>query len=315
MFKRFLFVFFFAFLAIGLIACDGEEVERTFAADGEFMAFEWKLNYGAPQVSSVTVTIKNDKIVSYFIDAIQSQKVEDANYEFNAKTKKELKYDYRMHDPARSKTEEEYKAWMKEEGLLEWFEQAELIEKFFLDNSPEELTVDDEKVINNVEGGVTIADDSYSKLAKQAVQNAKDGVATTYVVGTGQQHGTDVYFATAQVNDKGEFTELVIDTIQGKHTEGVFSWNEKTKQELKYAYRMHGNFGLPEEEYKAFLKAEGKLEWFEQANIIAANVLEKGLASFVVNAEDKAEGEAYASVTVTVNHYKDVLVKLYNNFK
>ena len=42
-----------------LAACKGE---RTYKADGVYLAFSAGENYGAPQVTVVKVTIENDKI-------------------------------------------------------------------------------------------------------------------------------------------------------------------------------------------------------------------------------------------------------------
>ena len=83
--------------------------------------------------------------------------------------------------------------------------------------------------------GVSIIDNEYVAVAKQAVKNAKKGV--TQVVTT---NGSDLVWATVKIDKEGKLSEIKIDTRQGsKGTDGKFVWNEKTKQELQYLYGMH----------------------------------------------------------------------------
>ena len=326
MFKKILLVFVVALSAVLFVACDDEKdpvvEERTYVADGEFTAFRWEIHSNnGPQVSSVTVTIEDDEVVGYYIDVIQNTKTvvpateteaEKVTYAFNDKTKKELGYGYRMHGQ-RDKSEADYKAYLKEEGLLEWFEQAKLIEDFFLAEGPDKLTVDEGNYITNVEGGVTIKDGGYSTLAKEALELAKEGTAKAWI-----PSGNSVVFATAKVDKDGKFTELELDTIQGSVKDGKYVWNEKTKQELGYDYRMHnGAKDLSEADYKKKLEDEGLLEWFEQAKIITDGVLANGVSSLELTDGklDSAEGKTYAGVTITASAYKDVLTKLYDKFK
>ena len=69
--------------------------------------------------------------------------------------------------------------------------------------------------------------------------------------------------------------------------------------------------------YQAYLTEQGKLEWFEQANMITAYALENGLAGLVMDdATKKLDGsvEALAGVSVTVDHYLAVLEAVYAAF-
>src|SRR5690554_8081673 len=127
--KRFMSVFVIALLSVALLACGKKE----FAHDGTFLAVEAGDNYGAAMVTWVEVVVEDGKIKSFNIDALQG-KIEDGKHVWNEKSKKELAYDYRMHDPARSMSEADYKTWLKENNKLEWFEQANLIEAHFLAN-------------------------------------------------------------------------------------------------------------------------------------------------------------------------------------
>ena len=71
-----------------------EPVEKTYAADGVYSAFEASTNYGAPMLTTVSVTITNDEIASFYIDCVQSTAVKTddvvTDYNFNQKSKKEL---------------------------------------------------------------------------------------------------------------------------------------------------------------------------------------------------------------------------------
>jgi len=94
---------------------------RTYKHDGVYTAFSYSLNHGAPQIVSVSVIIENDQIAGFFIDTLQStavQKDDDGNatkFEFNAKTKKQLGYEYYMFPASGAKVDgvldvEAYKA-------------------------------------------------------------------------------------------------------------------------------------------------------------------------------------------------------------
>lgn len=316
--KKLLLVFIVAVSALLLVACG----ERTYAADGVYTAFKWETHSNnGPQVTSVSVTIKDDKVESFYIDCLQNTKTTDeeteaVSYAFNAKSKKELKYEYRMHGQ-RDKSEADYKQYLKDEGLLEWFEQAELIEKFFLENGPEAIKTDDGNYITNVEGGVTIKDGGYSTLAKEALGLAKEGKVQAWV-----PSGNSVVFATAKVDKKGNITELTLDTIQGSVKEGKFVWNAKTKQELKAEYGMKDNgpkYEFKDGEWKTVADAKCELEWHEQAKLITDYVLENGIDG-VKSVKERGVSKdgstlAVAGVTIKTDSYFQVLKDLYNKVK
>lgn len=311
MLKRILMVLVAVFSLFALTACG----ERTYKADGVYAAFAESTNYGAPQVTVVTVTIKNDKIDSFYIDCLQSTAVKNeegvvTGYNFNEKTKKELRYDYRMHGPGMS--EEEYLKHLEDNNLLEWFEQAELLEAYFKENGTD-LTVNEDGYIQNV-SGVTIKDGDYSKLAKQAVENAKAGKVYSWVASGGST--ANLIWAEGTVDAKGKLTSLKLDTRQGRITDGTFAWDEKTKQEKGYDYRMHGP-GMEEEAYLDYLEENDLLEWFEQADLLAQYVLENGLDNVKLEGTKLAEDapEAIAAVTVNVNQYVAVMKELLEAWK
>jgi len=257
--KRFMSVFVIALLSIALLACGKKE----FANDGTFLAFEESVHDGAAMLTWVEVVVEDGKIKSFNIDALQG-KIEDGKHVWNEKSKKELAYDYRMHDPARSMSEEDYKAWLKDNNKLEWFEQANLIEEQFLANG-----------VGSIDGitGVTIVDGGYSRLAAKAVENAKAGIYTAFEESV-HDGAAMLTWVEITVNSKGKIESYNIDALQGKIEDGKHVWNEKSKKELAYDYRMHDPArSMSEADYKTWLKENNKLEWFEQANLIEAHFL------------------------------------------
>ncbi len=313
MFKKLLVLLVVVASVFALSAC---KTERTYAADGVYTAFSADLTNGSgPQMTSVSVTIENDKIKSFFIDCTQSYvkeyvlgdnpattdvveedfKVAPKSFAFNEKSKKELGYLYGMHNAnntAASYTKQDltteaglnaYKAYLTSSGKKEWFEQANLLEAFFKDNDPATITVDaTTKAVNNVTG-VTVKDGGYSKLATEALTLAKEGKAQAVVVS-----GTDIIWATG-ILENGKFKSLEINTLQGKVAAGKFAWNPKNKQELGYLYGMHNKDDATNSytkqdltteaglnAYKAYLTAASKKEWFEQVKLLSDYVLANG---------------------------------------
>lgn len=145
MFKKLLLVFVAVFCILTLSSCK----ERTYKADGVYLAFD--VGTTTPQITVVKVTIKNDKVESFYIDCLQSTAVKNTEnvvtaYNFNAQSKKQLLYKYGMHnkdDQAADYTKQDlnteaglnaYKAYLEETGKKEWFQQAELLANYALSN-------------------------------------------------------------------------------------------------------------------------------------------------------------------------------------
>lgn len=260
--------------------------ERTYVADGSYVAYGYDLNYGAPQLTWVTVTIKNDKISDVDINTIQSAKVLDGEtttgYAWNAKNKKELGYEYYMFPESNARNEagvldvEAYKKWLSDSNKKEWFEQVELLEaKIVADQNADGFTVSEGKVTNVT--GVTVSASTYVTLAKEAIANAKAGKVVA-VRSTMYGGSAEYVVATATVDANGKLSNVVIDERQSKTADGVFTWNEKTKQELGYNYGLQrGSVGWDKslEEYKNWLTENDKLEWFEEVALIV-NVWKNG---------------------------------------
>lgn len=270
--KKVFVLLLLAVSAVMLFGCKASD----YKVDGEFMAFEHGMNYGAPMVTSVTVTIEKGKVVKFYIDAIQSTKSGN-DYTWNESTKKELGYDYGM------------KA-VSDIGK-EWFEQAASIEAYMLEHGVDAVEKDADGFITNI-SGVSMADGGYTKLAKEALELAKAGTFKAYTV-TSNYGVPNVVFASMTVNKKGQVENLFLDTLQAKVTDGVFAWDTKTKQELGYDYNMKGASPL------------GK-EWFEQANTITDYVIANGW-----NKNSHPSEIAGVSVTTT-DYYKtfDLLFEL-----
>lgn len=297
--------------------------ERTYAHDGVYTAFSYSLNYGAPQIVSVSVIIENDQIAGFFIDTLQSSAVEkdDENnatkFEFNAKTKKQLGYEYYMFPASEAKVDgvldvEAYKAWLAENGKKEWFEQANVLEQYMLEKGVEAVVLEGEKTTNVT--GVTVTVKDYVDLAKEAVQNAKDG---KLVAVTG--YGSDIVWATAKVDRYGKVTDYVIDQLQGKVVDGAYVFNEKSKQQLGYDYYMFPasekkvDGVLDVEGYKEWLAENGKKEWFEQVAILCAEFEANGIYNMALEASGKYI--TVSGVTIVDNKYIQVLSQVKANVK
>lgn len=276
--KKILSFLFLLVVAVSLVACrdkDGDETPaaRTYVADGKYTAFAANSSNGAPQLTWVTVTIKDDKIESFYIDELQTK-----NGVWNEKTKKELKYDYGMSGAAIDKDGD---------GVTkEWFEQAAIIEAELLKSL--DLATDENGYFTGI-SGVSISDHDYTKLAKAAVENAKNGVINAFVANV-YSGAVNLVIATGKVNAEGKIVEVKLDERQTKDG----AWNAKTKQELGYDYGMSG----------AAIDKNGDgitLEWFEQANAITTAWLAGTDTTTITNV---------SGVTISDNDYNTVLTKL-----
>ena len=283
-------LFFVAFAAFTLFGCNSSE----YKVDGEFLAYEAQVHTnGTMMVTTVSVTIEKGKIVDFNIDARQSKKTQNAEtlawtFTWNEKTKKELGDAYGMVANGGA--------------IAEWDVQAERIEAFWLENGVDSVTVKD-GVIDNVTG-VTIKDGGYLALAKEAVELAKEGKFQAIYCS-----GTNLYSAHMVVTPKGEIESLMLDTLQmnrASTTSGTFQWNAKTKQELGFEYKMHYSASGAADltAYQAWLTANNKLEWFQQANLITDEIVENGWST-------SAAENIPAGVTITTEDYFTVLTTLF----
>jgi len=209
--------------------------EEDFKYDGTFTAFEANYSYGSPQLTWVNVVIENGKIKSYYIDELQT-----FEGSWNEKSKKELGYDYNMK-PASPIGKE-------------WFEQAEVIENYFLSNKPWKINLNEENYVDGITGATMIAN-TYRDLAIKALINAKYGVYTAFE--TGLNYGAvEITWVNAFVNEEGIY-KYYIDELQSNNGK----WNEKSKKELGFDYNMKPASPI------------GK-EWFEQALVLENKLLE-----------------------------------------
>ena len=340
-----LFTLFVALLTLVVVAgCNGNttaaptteapttEEPREFAADGEFTAYLVGVQSNAPMVTTVTVTIENDEITGFFIDCIQGKRTLNEetsvySFNFNASSKKDLGFEYKMHWGAYSATDvtptiEEYQTWLTANSKNEWHQQAELIEAYWLANGFDSVTTNTETtVIDNV-AGVTIKDGGYTDLAAEAVKLAKDGKMQAIYTSS-----DDLYIATMTVDAEGEFTELMIDVLQGTPdtTAGTFTWRDQTKQELGFEYKMHWSaYAATDdtptiEEYETWLTANNKNEWHQQVALITDYVTENGWNEDLAALNDHGgtlDGttpvDALAGVTVRSQGYYTLLAKLFD---
>ncbi len=319
MLKKIWAIVLVAVAVVCLAGCkDKKDEKRTYVADGSYVAYEYGDNYGAPELTWVTVEIKNDKIADVDINTIQSDATTDeggttTGHTWKAKNKKELGYEYYMFPASGCKTDgvldvEAYKTWLSTNGKKEWFEQVELIEKKIVDDqNADGFTVEAGKVTNVT--GVTVSSESYVTLAKAAIQNAKAGKV---VAVKAAQYGNSAEYvvATADINAKGKLSNVKIDERQNKVVDGKVVWNEKTKQELGYEYglqrgTLENGWTLSLDEYKTALKENNKLEWFEEVALIV-NVWKTGTPT--VNTNGKFTN--VTGCTISNTGYVEVLEQL-----
>lgn len=261
--------------AMFLTGCNSSE----FLVDGEFTAYEVSVHSNAPQVNYVTVTVTDGKVVSYDIDTRQGSQIvtegetTEYSYAWKEMTKKELGDDYNMKLYG-SKYELVSGAWVEnadEKPEYEWYEQADLIEQYLLENGVESVELIDGRISNVA--GVTIKDGGHLALALEAVELAKAGKFQAI-----KCLGDDLYIATMEKDADGETTSLMLDVLQGKPTGDTFAWSEKTKQELGDEYGMKGTGAAYNFVDGEWVVGEGKasLEWHEQANLITDYILANG---------------------------------------
>lgn len=341
------FVLSLVFVVV-LLGCDKTTPEATtttaapvaveFNVDGEFTAYEVSVSNNAPVVTSVTVTIEDGEIKSYFIDCRQGKRSGEAGsytFAWNAQTKKELGFGYKMHystystwaaaqTPAQTPTLEGYTAWMGTDAStkLEWFEQANLLEAYWLQNGLYSAEVTSAGKFSNV-AGVSVSNGGYTKLAREAVALARQGKLQAI-----ECSGTDLYIAWMMVDELGEITEIELDTLQAttSATEGTFVWKSYTKQEFGDNYGMDENgkqCSLVGGVWTTSTTVNSLLDWNEQADLITDYILANGWTTNlqpVVDTASVARGvslngtsvlDGFAGVTIKTEHYFSVLEKLF----
>ena len=284
--KKFITTIFAAATLLVLVACGGGKKE--FAVDGEFTAYEvtehTTRGVKVPQITTVTVTVKDGKITKYYIDVLQGsfstdEETQKNTVAWNTKTKKQLGADYNMKGvgPKYKFEGGEWSVVPDAKCEKEWFEQAALIEaKWLADGVDSVTTTADSNMdqrIDNV-AGVTLKDGGYTKLAKEAVANAKAGKFVAYKVGVSQGGAAEVYSVVLTV-EKGKTKSLVLDTLQSSVDATGLTWNTKTKKQLGADYGMKGVGPKYKFEGGEWVKVDGNCEkeWHEQAEIIQNYVI------------------------------------------
>ncbi|XMB72835.1 hypothetical protein RJI07_02735 [Mycoplasmatota bacterium WC30] len=250
-----------------IVGCTNSEL----IVDGKFTAYEVSVHSNAPQLTYVTVTVENGQIVTYDIDVKQGtvtmsdDEVPVYSYAWNEMTKKELADDYNMKSYG-TRYELVEGTWVEQTGEKpenEWYEQANLIEEYLLENGADSVETIEGRISNVA--GVTIKDGGYLALALEAVELAKAGKFQALLCAS-----DDLYIASMNMDSKGEFTNLMIDVLQGDPDGETFAWNVKTKQELGDDYGMKGIGSEYEFVGGEWVSSDEKtsLEWYEQANLI-----------------------------------------------
>lgn len=341
--KRLAILLLVVLTSVTLLGCNSSE----FKVDGEFTAYELSVSSNRPVLTTVTVTIDKGSIVSYNIDVRQgyrtvtvadqgteetSDDVSTYNFGWNEQTKKDLGLNYKMHYSSYKASLEDvnlasiegYATWLEENNMLDWARQASLIEAFWLANGVDSTETDEDGDFINV-ASVSISDEGYSKLAKEAVELAKNGEFQAVLC-----DGTDLYIATMSVSEKGVVSNLMIDVQQAQKstTEGTFAWKEHTKQDLRYSYKMHyttytSSLEDPNtasiEGYEAWLHNTYNLEWFEQVGLICDYIMEHGWNPSLQSVDGDGVSldgvsliDSVSSVSISTDEYFKVLGYLFD---
>ncbi|MDC7242606.1 MAG: hypothetical protein PQJ44_01175 [Sphaerochaetaceae bacterium] len=306
-------------LILFLAGCNSSE----FKVDGKFTAYEVSVHSNAPQVTYVTVTITDGEIVDYEIDVRQGTVTETVtetatsySYTWNESTKTELGDDYGMTSYG-TKYELVDGAWVAVEGETseyEWYEQANLLEDYLLENGVDSVETIDERISNVA--GVTIKDGGYLDLAAEAVELAKAGTFQAIVC-----EDDDLYIASMNVDESGDISSLMLDVLKGNPDGDTFAWSEETKQELGDDYGMKGTGTAYEFVDGAWVASDEKtsLEWYEQANLITDYVMANGWNEDLAAIDERGgtvDGttliDDLAGATIHTQTYYDVLAELFD---
>lgn len=331
--RKILSVLMLAILLFVVSGCEKEEVKRTYMADGTYMV--WELgsttsnllnpdgtNYvnpadgkavkaSTPVLSTLKVTIANDKVVKYEIDELQSKPyvavkrgttdpnvdengyVKAVTWKWNDMTKRELEYGYGMETNA---------------AFGEWYIQVLNLENYWLAKGE---PVDDEVAKTSV----TITYANYTQMAKKALQNAKDGVVGAI---TDREHYTyDVTFVTAKVNKEGKISDVNLDA----HLFGTARENTYTVGNTDYL-KFDWN---PKAKYESYGAMSNDKKWQDQIDVLEDFVNENGWDGSIMsgngtdpykglnkvkglNAETNKYEIEVVMASVTIQTYREVLV-------
>lgn len=322
--KKIISVFVLALLLVVVVGCGKE---RTYKADGTYMVWELgtsdtkvllgngsgnfldvngnPITVKTPALSTLTVTIENDKVVKWYIDELQSKAYasvpadEESHvltkvvWKWNDRSKKELGYDYGME---------------KNAAQGEWFLQISNLERNWLENEPALLS------------SVTIHHDVYVALAQEALQNAKDGKVGA--ITDGDHYSFDVAFVTADVNEEGKLSNLNIDgwlfANGGKSGAAYdaatpYAWNAESKYESYGPMTHEEGATTPRwqdqiDTLEEFIAENGWKGTYTPGRLFDDEWKDKGMTDAGV------EIAALSSVTVQLSADVEVINMLYNFF-
>lgn len=145
--KKLILLLVFVMTLLVLVGCGKAEFK-----DGTYTAVS---GVSGEDYTFVTVVVKKGKVVEYDIDVLQYR-----NGEYRTESKKELGDRYGMKESSKIGKE--------------WYEQAEVLELFFLEKGPDTLPVNEEGYIDATTGA-SIKDSGYSDVAEAALELARKG--------------------------------------------------------------------------------------------------------------------------------------------
>jgi major membrane immunogen (membrane-anchored lipoprotein) len=305
-------------MVLFLTSCNKSE----FTIDGEFTAYEVSVYSNAPQVTYVTVTISDGKIAGYNIDVRQGNQTvttdvtTEYSYTWKSMTKKELgdAYNMKLYGTKFELVNGEWVENGEESPEYEWYEQANLIEEYLLENGVDSIELIDGRISNVA--GVTINDSGYLALAEEALNLAKAGKFQAILCSN-----DDLYIATMEKDAEGEMISLMLDVLQGNPNGETFAWSEQTKQQAGDDYGMKGIGPAYEFVGGEWVISDGKtsLEWYEQANLITDYILANGFnenLEALANRGGTIDGTTLindlAGATIQTQTLYDVLAELFD---
>jgi major membrane immunogen (membrane-anchored lipoprotein) len=324
--KKVLSVVVLVLLFLGLVGCEPKvvEEERTYVADGVYVAWELGTNTGKvlnndgtvytlgegetaetfksvqPVLSTVSVEIRNDKIVRYTIDERQAKSfvkstaedgtITGVTWAFNAQTKRELKYGYGMESGA---------------AQGEWFQTIVVLENSWLKSEPKAVS------------SVTIYHESYVTLANEAIKMAKDGKVSA--ITPGEHYTYDVAHVEANVSKEGKLSNVKFDA-------NIFGYNQVAADVYKADKNVFQFTWAAESKYDSYAPMSNNVKWQDQIDTLEEYIEENGFDGLLgsnQNATSKAHKglimdgvvpEALASVTIQANGEIYVLTQLLSYF-
>ena len=175
-------------------------------------------------------------------------------------------------------------------ALAEWYEQAELVESYLLETQdPAEIPYGDDGKTDAV-SGVTITISSFVELTQQALAEGP--------VGRGP-YEDGLYFAAQRPDGRWTYT-LAMNVISGYIAGVNWSGFNEDGQDKKAVDRAG--------EYQMVARGGAQAEWYEQAELVEAYLLETQDPADIPYGDD-GKTDAVSGVTITISSFAELAEK------